>query len=350
MLDTLCAIDDAIDVNADIADAILELAVETFGLDAQPSSGTLMNWHDEARPLDLNKAHSTIRQFWRDWSKEGFEAEVKPLLELIVSDLAKHGRSVPGSMKVLLPGAGLGRLLFELCLVGYIVEGNEISYHQLLSSNFILNTTERANQYKLYPFVGSFNNHTSRQNQLHMVTIPDIHPGTAIAQRLEAKQRVGEMNMSAGDFITSYSSPESAGSFDAVATVYFIDTAPNVIRYIETIYYCLANEGLWINIGPLLWHVEDQMTDTHGGEEHDDIDDGDNLNEPRERTGIAEPGSVELTNEELLVLVQSMGFKVISHSMLHNSIGGYVQDPTSMLQNRYSCSHWVLKKVSDVVE
>jgi carnosine N-methyltransferase len=345
-LNNLSAIDDAIDDNADLADAILELGLETFGLDKQPEKGSVMDWHDTARPLDLNKAHSTIKQFWRDWSKEGFEAEVRPILNLIISDLASNLNAGAHQTRVLLPGAGLGRLLFELCLAGYLVEGNEISYHQLLASNFILNTTERATQYKLYPFVGSFNNHVNRQNQLHMVEIPDIHPGTTIEEGLGAEQSIGEMNMSAGDFITSYSSSDHASSFDAVVTVYFIDTAPNVIRYMETIQHCLTSGGLWINIGPLLWHFEDRMSDKHDiREEHDHDHDGDgNIEETREQTGIAEPGSFELTDEEVLVLAQRVGFEVVSHESLPPSVGGYIQDPASMLQNRYQCSHWVLRK------
>ena len=65
-----------------------------------------------------------------------------------------------------------------------------------------------------------------------------------------------------------------------------------------------------------------------------------------DKTGIAEPGSFELTNKEVLALVQSMGFEIISQSALPTSAGGYIQQPDSMLQNRYSCSHWVAKKVA----
>lgn len=342
-LDHLSTIDDAIDENADIADGILKVALETFGLPEQPERGSSMDWHGTARPLDLNKAHSTIRQFWRDWSTEGFEAEVKPMLDLILGDLVRNVDSVASQTRVLLPGAGLGRLLFELCLAGYLVEGNEISYHQLLASNFILNTTGRANQYKLYPFVGSFNNHVSRQNQMRMVTIPDVHPGTVFEARMQSQQPIGEMNMSAGDFITSYSQADHAGSFDAVVTVYFIDTAPNVVRYMETIQHCLSVGGVWINIGPLLWHFEDRVADKHDvREEYDHDHDADGA--APEQSGIGEPGSFELTDEAVLALAQRIGFERISHEHLPPSVGGYIQDPTSMLQNRYQCSHWVLRK------
>ena len=42
-------------------------------------------------------------------------------------------------IKVLIPGAGLGRLCWECIKLGFSVEGNEVSYHMLLSSDYILN-------------------------------------------------------------------------------------------------------------------------------------------------------------------------------------------------------------------
>jgi len=395
LLDTLTAIDDAIDHNADLADEILRVGLASFGLEEKPpppttatatttTSNADLNWQGQAKPNDLSKAHSTIRQFYRDWSHEGFTVEVKPLLDTIRSDLSSHlplvaeppsSRPAPAP-DLLVPGAGLGRLLFELCRLGYNATGNEISYHQLLASNFILNCTQHADQYPIYPFANTFTNITSRQNQLKRHTIPDVHPATAISSRLDAGQPVGEMNMTAGDFILSYSTPECKETFDSVVSVFFIDTAPNLIRYVETVWNCLKPGGIWINIGPLLWHFDDRV---HGGDKADG-DPGDPTNDPvgkqshshshshsqtqsqtqhaeDEDKGIAEPGSFELSNDEVVQLVTRLGFEVVRNEILghdhphphpHSAFGsglGYMQDPSSLLQNRYSCSHWVARKV-----
>lgn len=329
------------------------MALETFELPDEPDRDSDLNWKGVVRPLDLNKAHSTIKQFWRDWSKEGFNKEVEPILKIILNDLADNLGPEPYGLSILLPGAGLGRLLFELCLAGYNAEGNEISYHQLLASNFILNTTQRANQFKLYPFVTTFNNHLSRRHQMRWVTIPDVHPGAAIAEKTRLAEAddthqskvPGQMNMTAGDFITSYSTAESARSFDAVVTVYFIDTAPNLIRYIETIRNCLKEGGIWVNVGPLLWHFEDRIVDKHDVRTEDE-DEDESEDREKDKAGIAEPGSFELTNEEVLALVQNMGFDIITGSVLPSTAGGYIQDPDSMLQNMYNCSHWIARKTS----
>jgi len=58
--------------------------------------------------------------------------------------------------------------------------------------------------------------------------------------------------------------------------------------------------------------------------------------------GIADPGSVELTDDEVVALVQEFGFDIV-----HRSSGieaPYIQDKQSMLQNTYIASHWVARK------
>jgi carnosine N-methyltransferase len=46
------------------------------------------------------------------------------------------------------------------------------------------------------------------------------------------------------------------GDWDVVATCFFIDTAKNIIQYLEIIHKILKPGGTWINIGPLLYHFE----------------------------------------------------------------------------------------------
>ena len=353
ILDTLNAVDDALDQNADLAEDIVQLGLASFGLAEEPAkdSDPENNWQGHAKPNDMSKAHSTLRQFYRDWSHEGFTREIKPFLENIHEDFLSWA-PLPSSPQpsLLLPGAGLGRLLFELALHGFHVTGNEISYHQLLASNFILNNTKHANQYTIYPFAHTFTNVTSRENQLKRYTIPDVHPGEAFAERQAKGLPVGGMQMSAGDFVLSYSTPESNQTFDSVVTVFFIDTAPNLLRYIETVRNCLKTGGLWINIGPLLWHFDDRAPGAQHDHDHAEAtpDMGHSHAQSKldlEDRGIAEPGSFELTNDEVIQLVSRMGFEVVKHEILMHHQPGYIQDPRSLLQNRYQCSHWVAKKL-----
>ena len=335
-LQTLERVDEAIDNNAIIAEAILRCGLRDFGLSSEPEKGTSLEWHGKSTGGDVSKAHSTIRQLYRDWSLEG-KREREIAFEAVFKDLDNFAVNIPGrsQIRILVPGAGLGRLVFDLCLRGYSAEGNEISYHQLLTSSWVLNNVEAGQRFALYPFVTQFTNNRSRTHQLHKVEIPDVHPGAAISQAIQNGHRVGEMNMTASDFLVLYNNPSYSNSFDVVTTVFFIDTAPNLIRYIETIRNCLCTGGIWVNIGPLLWHFDDRapanLTEDHTHGSQKDLE------------GIAEPGSFEPTDEEVLLLIQRYGFRVEKHEMLEQRIG-YIQDPESMLQNLYQASHWVVTK------
>lgn len=128
---------------------------------------------------------------------------------------------------------GLGRLVFDICKAGFAVEGNEISYHQLLANNWVLNHIGPEEKFELYPFALTFSNQLSLGAQLKSVRIPDEHPGSelnksSVEHRTHAFDR---MSMTAADFVVLYADDEHKGVFDVVSTVFFIDTAPNVIRY-----------------------------------------------------------------------------------------------------------------------
>ncbi|KAI9055458.1 hypothetical protein LZ554_000412 [Drepanopeziza brunnea f. sp. 'monogermtubi'] len=332
-LETLNAVDDAIDSNAEFSLAILKSGLQSFGIKhpSVTSAGSKGNdWQDKATTSDFEKARSTLRQFFRDWSAEGY-LEREACYGPVVKALRKEQRARPSSkLRVLVPGAGLGRLVFDLCCAGFDTEGNEISYHQLIASSYILNHSPKAEAHTLFPWVHSFSNHKSRENHLKSVKIPDIHPGTVLGK----VEKPGAMSMSASDFLLLYEDQESKDSFDAVATVFFLDTAPNVIRYIEAIKNCLKRGGLLVNLGPLLWHFEHNSPGGHGREK----DEANTTN----GQGIADPGSVELTDDEVVALIEKLGFDIE-----HREAGiaaPYIQDVESMLENTYKASHWVARK------
>lgn len=264
-LDTLNAVDDGIDKNAELASAILHSGLQSFGIPTlkswKPKDGKDPNdWRGLATSNDLEKAQSTLRQFYRDWSAEGAE-EREACYGPVIRAIRKERLVRSGSkMRVLVPGAGLGRLVFELCCEGCDTEGNEISFHQLLASSYILNHCRDENEHTLFPWIHSFSNHKSRSNHLKSVQVPHIHAGTTLG----AVEDAGEMSMSASDFLFLYGNEEQRDTFDVVATVFFLDTAPNIIRYIEAVRNCLRRRGLLINVGPLLWHFENNALGTHG--------------------------------------------------------------------------------------
>ncbi len=339
ILANLDRVDDAIDVNADLAMEILDVGLQSFGVNGTGQIPGL-NWHDTASSRDMDKVRTTIRQLYRDWSAEG-AYERRTCYEPVLQDVAESlvNRLDKSSVKVLVPGAGLGRLVYEFCKRGYTVEGNELSYHQLITSSWVLNHTVRAKQFDLYPFVLEFSNIVNRKDQLKAVKIPDVHPGTDLVESLKQTNShpFDRMSMTASDFVVLYGDQQHHQVFDAVVTVYFIDTAPNIIRYIQVVHNCLKEGGVWINLGPLLWHFgerEPPRTSEVEGRE------GRGRN-----TGIDEPGSVELTDDEVLMLVRLYGFEIEKYE-IRNDGSGYIHNPESMLHNIYRTSHWIARKKS----
>lgn len=339
-LETLDKVDHAIDCNAELARTIVKSGLRSFQVyeDNEESGSEAMpqEWVGVAKYSDIDKARSTLRQFYRDWSAEGAEERQTcygPIKRAMDAERSKHPEIE--HLKVLVPGAGLGRLVFDLSLGGFDAEGNEISYHQLLASSYMLNSVRSAGQHTIYPWVHSFSNHGTRDRHLQGYKIPDIHPSTAMS----AANGTGPMSMCAADFLCLYSDEEHEAVYDAVATVFFLDTAPNLIRYLETIHHCLKPGGVLINIGPLLWHFENNAPGNHG---HDD--DGDGEHDAGNSSGIADPGSFELSDDEVMALVERIGFVVEKKE--RGIRAPYIQDPESMLQTTYHATFWVARKPS----
>ena len=71
--------------------------------------------------------------------------------------------------------------------------------------------------------------------------------------------------------------------WDSVVTCFFIDTAHNVIEYVEKIWSILKPNGYWINFGPLLYHFADT---------------------PNEQ-------SIELSYDQLKHVIKAVGFKFL---------------------------------------
>lgn len=130
-----------------------------------------------------------------------------------------------GDIKILVPGAGLGRLMYELALIGYQCEGNEFSLFMLIASNFILNRCLLNNQHQLHPYVHQYVNNFNRDDQVRSIMFPDPSP--------TVQRPIGLMNMVAGDFLQVY---QEENVWDCVATCFFIDCANNIIDFIETIF------------------------------------------------------------------------------------------------------------------
>lgn len=253
----------------------------------------------EERGLFVENCKSLLRQLVREWAVDG--EEERAVYKWIIEKTRKYGDS---ECRVLVPGAGLGRLSWELAKCGFAVQGSEFSNFMLLPSECILNHLDH--QITIHPYLFPFSNTKSEADQLKAISIPDILPSAHSAD-------IHDFSMVAGDFIQVYKQDEYRECFSIVASCFFLDTAKNIIEYLQLIKKILKPNGLLINCGPLLYHFE----------------------------GSVEEPSVELTLAELRLVMQRVGFVLVEETTLETT---YVQNHQSMLTSVYECNASVWRR------
>ena len=252
---------------------------------------------------DIIKMRSTLKLFIRDWAIDGIEernSTYKPILnelQLFFKDRPK--KDFEEGINVLVPGAGLGRLMYEIAKLGFKSQGNEFSYYMLLCSNYIFNNTTKKDEFMIQPLIHSFSNIKNEEIPFKKIMIPDEN----LAEEL-SKTDTGEMSMVAGEFCRVYK--DKINFFDSIVTCYFIDTANNVIEYIETIHNIIKIGGLWINFGPLLYHYTDNPNEV----------------------------SIELSWEEIKKIIIDFGFEFKKEEEIKTT---YSSNKDSMMQRIYKC-------------
>ena len=128
---------------------------------------------------------------------------------------------------MLVPGAGLGRLAYEIAHRGFECQGNEFSLFMLFGSNYILNRCKGLDSVKIHPYIHQFTNVASVDDATAEVAFPDADPNDLPED--------SKFSMAAGDFLEVYADPEYENSQDVVVTCFFIDCAHNILDFIQLI-------------------------------------------------------------------------------------------------------------------
>ena len=171
----------------------------------------------------------------------------------------------------------------------------------------------------LYPWLGNSNNLVHHSDEFRMVKIPDVHP-MSVVQNLPHKPV--QMSVSAGEFLEIYDTAANQEAWDAIATCFFLDTAPNVIHYIKTVYRCLKPGGIWSNIGPLQYHWQTFGQVSAGAD-------------PRYQV------SLELGYDEIKSILLQVGFNLVKESF---KTCHYNRNEVSMKQSAFNCVHFTVRK------
>ncbi|CAF0739302.1 unnamed protein product [Brachionus calyciflorus] len=254
---------------------------------------------------DVDRVCTTLKQIIRDWSIEGENERqmcYKPILDELINIYSEIKDL--SQINVLVPGCGLGRLAFDIATKGFMCEGNEFSLHMLIASNFIINNCFMKNQYKIYPYVDSWSNNINFENQTREIHFPDVSPH-------DFSNQLSQFSMGAGDFLEVYNEEEK---WECIVTCFFIDTAHNIIDYIERIWKLLKRDGYWINLGPLLYHF----------------------------SKIPGEFSIELSYKQLKRVIERVGFKYLKEEF--NVKSKYNSDDQSLLQYTYDSIFFVVQK------
>lgn len=160
---------------------------------------------------------------------------------------------------ILVPGAGMGRLAYDLFQRGHNVEANELSPAMAAAASAVLqrNVVGVLHPYVLDPMA----NEVDSDRRYDAVRFPDVELYPTSGRWRTAGQ--GTLSYTVGDFVggsgDSYYRMRS-GQFDAVVTCFFIDTASNPYEYVDMIDSSLKpGVGVWINVGPVQWHQQAQL-------------------------------------------------------------------------------------------
>ena len=235
-------------VNGLVAEAVVAAARDYYGVSEDELERYLAvqeyneKWDNQgASPRRCSTSSATGPPRGRHERDVPFDAIVGVLAAQLPAALAPAAGGAGGG-RVLVPGAGLGRLAHDMAarLPGAAVTANEYSAYMRLVYRFVETLSpDPGRQMALYPFIDWWSHQASRAGMTRAVRFPDARPDPSVL-------------LVEGDFTTQFANQTS--HYDAVATFFFVDTATNMLEYLDVIARVLKPGGLWVNLGPLLYH------------------------------------------------------------------------------------------------
>lgn len=227
--------------------------------------------------LDATASYDSVRQVTahlvRDWSDHG-RAIRESLYDWCLEQLPRHVHPT-APLSVLVPGAGLGRLAYEIALRGHSVHAVEVSWAMAAAASWVFRSNDTLPNYD-----GAIREGQQRARAGEVSPGLVLHPYLmdALSNEVDAQLRYVPVSMTRADLSRlptnaslSYTvagfeklplgSLDTAGSskYSVVVTCFFIDTATNIVEYILKIHQALTAGGTWINVGPIQWHRNAQI-------------------------------------------------------------------------------------------
>ena len=193
------------------------------------------------------------------------------------------------------------------------VDQNEWSTYMLVVYRY-LEANPMPDSIVLHPFIDSLSHHATTGDLMRPIHVPEKQFHSSSVLMIE------------GDFTHVFAN--AGKQYDIIITHFFIDTARNLMTYLETIHQLLRPGGHWINFGPLLYG-----------------------------TGPF----VQLSLDEIVLVSEAMGFgfedlpETCGSQTLTDSTGGlskvrskyaaYGFDERELKRNAYAAQAWLAQKI-----
>lgn len=266
-------------------------------------------------PPDRTSVSQALKHVVRDWSIDGQHERLATypcILETLKTLCSGPHRARETPIKVMLPGAGLNRLAHEITSLEALqieVTTNEFSSYMNVVYQYLVTLRAPSSLY-FHPYP---------DNWSHQTTLTELHRGVHAPDVLLSR---ADVTLVEGDFSQVFKAPEWSGGQDVLVTHFFIDTARNLLSYVETIHRLLKPGGFWVNMGPLLWSHNSQL---------------------------------QLSLDEVVKLSEAVGFvfvesderwgeRTLPHLTVRSVHAPYGFNHRTLSQNAYKAQFWVARK------
>lgn len=296
----LNTVDEYFEKNNVITSAIVNNAIQKYEI----QEFELTAVEQQARSSKRNNYFRVVESlchYSRDWSVQENE-EITPLLNYIKEKLQSEKNQ---NTTVIVPGSGLGKVAHTLAseMNFSSVHAIEFSWLMTLMNEFVYAKMNTGQHLNVYPFLHTYSNHLKTEDQFRSVEIQC------------SLKKPTNLSLHTTDFTQfDVKSLDSVSENVAFVTCFFLDTAENLVEYIQTINRISSSfKGTkkWVNVGPLKYGSAAQ---------------------------------IELSDEELKILLNTMGWKIIDEQK--PELLGYLTDKKGLWQGYYNVTKWTAVKES----
>ncbi|PLB48678.1 N2227-domain-containing protein [Aspergillus steynii IBT 23096] len=234
----LNTIEHLLEANEKLAKDIVTQGLQFYNVSQSELDEFIRHQERQSQSTDRTSVAQAMKHFVRDWADEGFD-ERQESFPCVLKALKSVPKPSDRPLRVLVPGAGVGRLAHEIDeLGGFEVTMNEWSMYMNLVYRYLVSLST-PNSVSFHPYIDWWSHHATTSDLQRSVVFPDqvVDPSSVLLVE--------------GDFTTAFT--EETGKYDVIVTLFFIDTARNLVSYLENIHRLLRPGGTWINLGPLLY-------------------------------------------------------------------------------------------------